>query len=179
MTLTKLTAVLLVVLLVATGVTAALPGNAPADSNASDAGDHPADEAGDTPAEHADDGLNQLDHARENDDAAVRGPTMDADGDVDSSAADNASEVPGDVPQSVVPERAPAGADASAQGPPVDLPAQVPDFVSELHQLIRDVHSGDLTGSLGDAFSSVTPGDADEDAGNESQQGMPTGAPAA
>lgn len=189
MTLTKLTGVLLAVLLVATGVTAALPGNAPADSHAGEAGDHPAEEAQSAPDEHADDSLNRSDDARADDDVAVKGPTVDGAGsDVDTSAADEAPEVPGDVPQVELPEAAqgngPGAADRGANAtdngtamPPVDMPEQVPDFVSEIHQLIRDFHAGDLAGSLGEAISDVTGAEGDA-AGNTTQREMPNPAPA-
>ena len=57
-----------------------------------------------------------------------------------------------------------SNADAAGErGPPDDLPSQVPDHVSEIHDLIRQHLSGDLTGSLGDAISEVTPGGDDDD----------------
>ncbi len=198
MTPTKLTAVLLAVLLVATGVTAALPGNAPTDADAGQADDHYDDSAEQAPDDNADDGLNTSDDAREGDDAredgesregddaradgdvAVEGPTTDGD-EIDTSEAED---VPGDVPPVDVPGDAQAGDDGdrgakvSDQGPPVELPAQVPDFVGEVHDLIRQFKVGDLTDSLGAAISDVTPGD---EAGNETadEGGMPESVPAA
>ncbi|WP_226021822.1 hypothetical protein [Halomicrobium salinisoli] len=90
------------------------------------------------------------DHA--NDDAAAA-----ADADADSADADdaNASES-GD---------ANARADnAERRGPPTDLPDQVPDFVGDVHDLIDQKLAGDLTGSLGEQISSVTPDEGDENA---------------
>lgn len=49
------------------------------------------------------------------------------------------------------------GAAAGQQGPPVDLPSQVPDFVSDIHDLIRQHVSGTLDGILGHQVSDVTP----------------------
>lgn len=55
--------------------------------------------------------------------------------------------------------------DAERRGPPADLPDQVPDFVGEVHDLIGQKLAGDLTGSLGEQISAVTPGDdGDENA---------------
>lgn len=47
------------------------------------------------------------------------------------------------------------GAAAGQQGPPVDLPGQVPDFVGEVHDLIRQ----HVDGILGHQVSDVTPDD--------------------
>ncbi|ELY79467.1 hypothetical protein [Natrinema gari] len=53
-----------------------------------------------------------------------------------------------------------SGADASTgQGPSGDLPEQVPDHVSAIHDRVSAFLSGGLDGSLGDAISSVTPDD--------------------
>lgn len=49
-----------------------------------------------------------------------------------------------------------------ARGPPVDLPDRVPEHVTQIHEQIGSFLSGDLDGSLGDAISELTPGDADE-----------------
>ncbi|WP_049924502.1 hypothetical protein [Halopiger djelfimassiliensis] len=55
------------------------------------------------------------------------------------------------------------------QGPTVDLPEQVPDHVSAVHERISSFLSGTLDGSLGDAVSEVTPGaDADDASDDES-----------
>lgn len=43
------------------------------------------------------------------------------------------------------------------------MPEQVPDFVSELHQLI-DQHVEEGLDNLGERISELTPGDADEQA---------------
>jgi len=51
------------------------------------------------------------------------------------------------------------GAAAGQQGPPVDLPGQVPDFVGEIHDLVRQHVDGTLDGILGHQVSDVTPDD--------------------
>ncbi len=65
-----------------------------------------------------------------------------------------------------------AGADdRNGQGPAGDLPEQVPDHVSAIHDRISAFLSGDLETSLGDAIGDVTPDDedaADEDDATES-----------
>lgn len=48
--------------------------------------------------------------------------------------------------------------DAERAGPPVDMPSQVPDHVSEIHALIGQFVEGDLDGSLGDAIRGVLGG---------------------
>ncbi|MEF8838177.1 MAG: hypothetical protein V5A18_01585, partial [Haloarculaceae archaeon] len=58
---------------------------------------------------------------------------------------------------------------AIQRGPPVDMPDQVPDFVSEVHGGIGDVLSGDFTGDLAAAISDLTPSDEAEE--NESSTG--------
>ena len=42
------------------------------------------------------------------------------------------------------------------RGPPTDLPEQVPDHVTRIHQLILDFLSGDLDGNLGPSVSDAT-----------------------
>jgi hypothetical protein len=56
-----------------------------------------------------------------------------------------------------------AAEDADRRGPPADLPAQVPDHVGEIHDLIRSFLGGD-DGSLGESVSDATPDDGDENA---------------
>ena len=51
------------------------------------------------------------------------------------------------------------GTAAGQQGPPMDLPGQVPDFVGEVHDLIRQHVDGTLEGILGHQVSDVTPDD--------------------
>lgn len=50
------------------------------------------------------------------------------------------------------------------RGPPADLPDQVPDFVGDIHDLVRQHVSGSLDGILGHQVSDVTP-DNETDAG--------------
>ncbi|WP_408956816.1 hypothetical protein [Natrinema sp. 74] len=55
---------------------------------------------------------------------------------------------------------------------PADLPTQVPDHVSEIHDRISSFLEGDLTDSLGDAVSEVVPGgQGDESADDHSDDG--------
>jgi len=53
---------------------------------------------------------------------------------------------------------------ADRRGPPADLPAQVPDHVAQIHDLVRSFLSGDHDGSLGESVSDVTPDDESADA---------------
>lgn len=57
----------------------------------------------------------------------------------------------------------------SDRGPPTDLPDAVPDFVGEIHDLIRQHVSGSLDGILGHHISDVTPE-------NETEAGQPAAA---
>ena len=76
-------------------------------------------------------------------------------GDADVDRAANASAAAGGPPA----DRGPDG----ERGPPVDLPAQVPDFVSDIHDLVGD----HLAGDLGESIADLTPeDDADESTGN-------------
>ncbi|QLH82543.1 hypothetical protein [Halosimplex pelagicum] len=138
----KIVAVFASVLLVATGAAMAMPGNAPdhaQDGNAQ-ADDH--SQSGD----RAEDDADEFDsNATESDSDARRGP-------------------PADVP-------AAGGADDAngSQGPPVEMPEQVPDFVSGVHETIGNVAGGAVDGarSLGEKISALTPDGADA-AGNAS-----------
>ncbi len=68
-------------------------------------------------------------------------------------------DTPNDAPDEPNASDQPAPADVD--GPPTDLPDAVPDFVAEIHDLIRQFLGGDLDGSLGDAVSNVTPDDSE------------------
>ncbi|MEF8855853.1 MAG: hypothetical protein V5A16_00375 [Haloplanus sp.] len=128
---TKLVAVVFAALLVTVGTVAAAPGNAPVDVGADDQYD-----------DHA---------AEENDDHAN---ASDSDGQPADVSADDADENASDAADSA------ANADASnaeRRGPPTDLPAQVPDHVTRIHDLIRSFLDGDRDGSLGDSVSDTTP----------------------
>jgi hypothetical protein len=62
-------------------------------------------------------------------------------------------------------------ADASTRGPPVDLPAQVPDHVSQVHDLVRSFLSGDDDGgNLGDVVGDLLGGGANAE-GSASAEG--------
>ena len=119
MNLTKTAGVLLAVLLVATAGVAALPGNAPADSQAGQADD-------------------TYDDADASDAPADSGPEMN-----DSEMGENASNVD------------------DRQGPPTDMPAQVPDHVSQIHELIHQYLDGDID-NLGAQISDLMGDSAEE-----------------
>lgn len=55
-------------------------------------------------------------------------------------------------------------------GPNVELPDQVPDHVSAIHDQISSFLDGDLEGPLGDAVSEVTPGDDEPDESNDGDE---------
>jgi hypothetical protein len=65
-------------------------------------------------------------------------------------------------------DHAGAAAADDKRGPPTDMPAQVPDFVTEIHELINQNLDGSLQG-LGEALSAATPGE-DADAGDEQDE---------
>ncbi|WP_459191853.1 hypothetical protein [Halosimplex sp. J119] len=102
----------------------------------------------------------QADDNAQADDHAQNGTAAADGGDgADENDTDARHGQPSDVP----------GADAAngSQGPPVDMPAQVPDFVSDVHGIIGSHVGGAVDGaqSLGEQISDVTP-DGD-DAANE------------
>ncbi|WP_049934790.1 hypothetical protein [Haloplanus natans] len=140
MTRTKLVAVAFAALLVTVGTVAAAPGNAPVDVGADDQYD-----------DHADAAADNADDASEDDDAAANESN---DGQPADAAADNAD---GAAPDA-------AAESADRRGPPADLPAQVPDHVSAIHDLIRSFLGGDHDGSLGESVSDATPDDGGENA---------------
>jgi len=143
---TKLAAVAVALLLVGTGAAVASPGNAP---DGVPADDHAQDDSADENESDADENESDADENEANESADERrGP-------------------PADVP-------GPATDGNASQGPPTDMPAQVPEFVGDIHEAIGAHIDGMLSGSeLGERISSLTPGgDADdgapEDAGNAS-----------
>jgi len=151
MTRTKLVAVAFAALLVTVGTVAAAPGNAPVDVGADDQYDDHADAADDNAADAPDDdddAANASDDGQPADDHADDNAGDDAD-----DGADNADGA------------AAKNADADRRGPPADLPAQVPDHVATIHDLIRSFLSGDDDGSLGESVSDATPDDGGENAG--------------
>jgi len=58
-----------------------------------------------------------------------------------------------------VPAASAADAANGSQGPPVDMPEQVPDFVSGIHETVGNVAGGAVDGaqSLGEEISALTP----------------------
>jgi hypothetical protein len=145
MTRTKLVAVVFAALVVTVGPVAAAPGNAPIAVGADDQYDDHA-EAADG---NADDAVDESSADGQPADAPVGD---DAEGNADDAAdrADDAGAGSTDA--------------ADRRGPPSDLPAQVPDHVAAVHDVIESFLSGDLDSSLGDAVSDATPND-DADAG--------------
>lgn len=61
-----------------------------------------------------------------------------------------------------------------AEGPPVDMPAQTPDHVTQIHETIRSFLAGDLDGSLGQAIAGFVPADGGHGKG-PSSSGPPAG----
>ncbi len=121
----------LATMLVTAGAAMAAPGNAPDHVEQTD-GSNEADVGSDNPNEMTDEN-------------ATDGNTM-ADKQVSDTTALNEDASDRD-------ERA-----ANAQGPPADLPSQVPDFVSQMHDVIGQFLDGEYDGSLGDTINDVTPG---------------------
>ncbi|MFB6195541.1 MAG: hypothetical protein ABEI80_05175 [Haloplanus sp.] len=141
---TKLVAVAVAALLVTVGTVAAAPGAAPVTVGADDQYDDNAAQAEGAQADGADGAARDGGSANDTDDAGGPPANVPANGD-DASAAE--------------------------RGPPADLPAQVPDHVAAIHDLIGSFLRGDLSGSLGDAVSGVTPGG---DAGDQGERNADT-----
>lgn len=138
----KLAVIAITALIVTAGAAVAMPGNAP---------------------EHAAADENERASDQEPDDAADARSNSDLAADENASAEDT-----GDNRASGPDERAAAQAEhppdsAAASGPPVDLPDQVPDHVTTIHELIVDFLNGDLDGDLGSSVSAAA-GNAPVDA---------------
>ena len=168
----KLVAVFASVLLIATGAAVAMPGSAP---------DHAQD--GNAQADdHAQDDADAADAAE----AAKNESSADADDeDAEESAAGNDSEASGNDtdrrgPPGDVPGAGAADAADSSQGPPVDMPEQVPDFVSGIHETIGNVAGGAVDGaqSLGERISALTSGGSDAGDAPTDEAGNATATPA-
>lgn len=173
MTLPKIAVIALAALLVTAGAAAAMPGEAPDHSGADgneQATDARPDEAGDgdeaADGDASDDAGNasaageraQVPDVPASDDADENATEMADDHSVvnddefaPGAAADEASESAGAADA--------ADAAANAAGPAVDLPEQVPDHVSAIHDMVADFLSGDLEGPLGPAVSDVAAAD--------------------
>lgn len=160
MNVSKLTAALLALLVVSTGVgaVAATPGNgnAPDDAGTS-AANAPTEEADANATDARDEGMSR--------DEVEDSTANESDAANDSeSMADPANASDGQAPRSEEAAGAAAAADEEERrGPPADLPEQVPDHVGEIHQRIVSFLDGELD-SLGAAVSDVTPADDSEDA---------------
>lgn len=90
--------------------------------------------------------------------APVDAPMDDnPDGHAADAAGEQHAEQAGEQRAAQSQEQRAEGAAAGQQGPPVDLPSQAPDFVSEIHDLVRQHVSGTLDGILGHQVSDVTP----------------------
>lgn len=166
MNVTKLTAAALAVLVVTTGVgaVAATPGNGDTPDDAgSNAATAPTADATENATEVTDDGMSRADVADR------------------ANASESANDSPAAASEGEVGSEAAAAADDGRRGPPADLPEQVPDHVSEVHQRIVAFLDGELD-DLGAAVSDVTPdhGDDAESASGESEDSEPeTGEPEA
>ncbi|MFC7226368.1 hypothetical protein N0B31_03055 [Salinirubellus salinus] len=155
MNVTKLSAALLAVLVVTTGVgaVAATPGNGNVPDDAgSNAADAPTDD-GDVDANTTD----ARDDGMSRDEVEARAVDESDAADDSEAMADPRDASDAETPRS---EAAPVGA-ADAQerrGPPADLPEQVPAHVSEINQRIVSFLDGELD-DFGTAVSDVTPDD--------------------
>lgn len=151
MKLTQIAGVMLAVVLVTTSVAAALPGNAPADQRAEQmTNDTQAESTEDTDAQADDNGTDAADGAETDEDGAEYDGANATDGD---------------------------GMADQRRGPPTDLPGPVPDFVSEIHDLIRGKLDGTVS-NLGERIGDVTPGGEDDRSGDRAG-GPPASAPVA
>jgi hypothetical protein len=116
-------AAVLAALVLSTGTAAALPGNAP--DGVGQADEHAQDEHAEETAENADDAADN------------------ASG--ESEEAMNESESEGERgPPSMAEDARPE--DAGSQGPPTDMPEQVPDHVTQIHETINQFLGGDSRG---------------------------------
>ena len=152
MKLEKIAALALAALLVTAGAAAAMPGNAPDGSGADEheqASDHRPDDA---------------DHAREDNgtDVGERVGALAANESDDDNATERDAEHAANARRNI--DAASSQRAEDVRGLPVDMPEQVPDHVTAIHQLIVDFLSGDLDGELGASVSDVTPEDATADA---------------
>lgn len=147
MTARKLIAIALVTIVAAAGIAVAAPpdhagaGNAPIDVP----NDEHANDNADDGSDNADDGLNNADENA-------------SDADANERAYEGAGNADG-----VAPAQAGAGSDQAERGPPADLPEQVPDHVSEIHDLIRGFMDGSVE-NLGEQISAVVGGSDDPEA---------------
>jgi hypothetical protein len=159
---TKLTAAVLAVLLVTTGVgaVAPTPGNGDTPDNAgSNAANAPMTDAN----------LGAEENASQVTDDGTNGEEVARRANVSESANDSAAMAdPADASEDEAGSEAAAAADEERRGPPTDVPGQVPDHVSEIHQRIVSFLDGELD-DLGAAVSDVTPKDGDESADAENE----------
>jgi hypothetical protein len=129
-------AITLVALVAMAGVALAAPGNAPADPGADDSAHGNSDDAReDDPTEN--EAANDVSRSENASAAEDRGVER----------SENESAADGNVSA------------ANAQGPGEDLPEQIPDHVSQIHDLIRQHLGSTFDGSLGDLISGVAASD--------------------
>lgn len=152
----KLIAVVMAVLLLTAGAAAATPGESPTNDGTETADEHQPTETGD---DATDEDENATDADENATDADVAADDNETDADVAADAEDDESD-----------ERD----ENASEGPPTDMPEQVPDHVTAIHQLIRDKLNGDLGNTtLGEAISGVVGGNgdaADEQSENADEQ---------
>lgn len=145
---TTLIAAACALLVITTGIAVAAPGHAPVSV--------------DENADEQDDRTDADDRSERGVDAADRSETAadDRGGNGTATADDRGGN--GSAANGEADER-------NGGGPNPDLPEQVPEHVSAIHDRIASFLNGDLDGSLGNAIAEVTPGDdaandeADED----------------
>lgn len=187
-------AVLLAALTITAGAAVAAPGNADSNANGSasasadgdasangtehadengSSGDEQADEnassseerSDENASQNADDGSANAEDGEEN--RQVAAVSVSARTGPDGNASETAVNASGDAPGVGVSAAAEhEEADEGDQGPPIDLPSNVPEHVTEIHVLIRDHIAGGLTESLGSAISSLF-GGADDGAADD------------
>ncbi len=95
-------------------------------------------------------------------------PTVDADDNSTPVSAEDHAGNADDRAQNAHANGSPA--DVQTQGPNAELPSQVPDHVSAIHDTIMSFLDGSLEGSLGDAVSDVTPGEGADENGDDAHE---------
>ncbi|MFC7046753.1 hypothetical protein ACFQH6_16270 [Halobacteriaceae archaeon GCM10025711] len=192
---TALAAIGLAVLLVTAGLATAAPGatTTPADGPNEHAND--AARTGADNADHADENATDDHEGADEPEAAAADESEQSDctcSDDENETDADENETDADENETDVDENATQAREENAeqhrnehaeenearQGPPTEMPANVPDHVSEIHVLIQNYLDGDLSGSLGSAISDLvgeTPeaGNQPADAGDEADEHGP------
>lgn len=144
----------LVTLLVTAGAATAAPGNAPENPEADDA-DHESNDATENEPEPDENASDNATAAIDENVGALEDTAPDPD--LPENASENASaaiDQAGESNENAAVTDGDVSA-ANAQGPGESLPEQMPDHVTDLHDLIRQFADGDLDGPLGHAISSL------------------------